>query len=176
MSSSWTRLSTARPKNPSRSERTNQRISPDGARLAVNEPLGVGRLLVCELHPIQSRINPGVRDQLFVRAGLHHVPLVKDDDAIRGPNRRQPVGDDQRRSTPYDLFEGALEASLRVRVDARGRLVEHQQGCVAVNGSRERQELALPGAEVLASLIDASVERARWSAGDIDSAAPLEEL
>src|SRR5580658_8753393 len=114
MSNSWTRLSTARPKNPSRSERTNQRISPDGARLAVNEPLGVDHLLVCELHPIQSRIDPGACDQLFVRSGLHDVPLVEDDDPIGSSNRRESVGHDQRRSATNDLFQGFLESSLGV--------------------------------------------------------------
>src|SRR5580704_18720743 len=134
MSSSWTRLSTARPKNPSRSERTNQRISPDGARLAVNEPLGVGRLLVCELHPIQSRIDAGVCDQLFVRSGLHDMALMEDNDAIRGPNRRQSVRDDQRRSAANHLLQGSLESSLGVGVDAGGCLIEDQERCVPVDG------------------------------------------
>src|ERR1700689_553205 len=98
MSSSWTRLSTARPKNPSRSERTNQRISPGGARLAVNEPLGVDHLLVRELHPIQPRIDSRASDQLFVRSGPYDVALVEDDDPIGSPNRRESVGDDERRS------------------------------------------------------------------------------
>ena len=93
--------------------------------------------------PVEARVHAALRDELLVRPHLDDAPLVEDDDAVGRADGRQAVRDDDRRAPAHDLLERALEARLGVRVDARGRLVEHEQRRVAVDGARERDELPL---------------------------------
>ena len=68
----------------------------------------------------------------------------------------------------------ALEAGLGVGVDARRRLVEHEERRVAVEGAGESEELPLAHAEVHPPLVDARVEATASLRAPRPS--PLEEL
>ena len=59
-----------------------------------------------------------------------------------------------------------MKALFRVGVDARRRFVEDQERRVAVERAREREELALAGAEVRAAFVHTRFEAARTVFGD----------
>ena len=61
------------------------------------------------------------------------------------PQRRQLVGDDQRRPPVQQLGDGRLQAGLGDRVDARRRLVEHDEVGLAQPDPGQRQQLCLAG-------------------------------
>src|SRR5260370_40737542 len=82
---------------------------------------------------------------------------------------------DQRCPPSNHFFECDLQASLGVRVDARGGLIEHEQRRIAIDRAGKRQELPLAGAEVLPAFVNLRFKRALGAAGPSGSA-PLEEL
>src|SRR5262249_27079229 len=64
-------------------------------------PLGGGRwrpLLVLVLELIELVVDPAKGEQLLVRAGFAQVPFVQDEDLVHVLDRRQPVGDGDRRA------------------------------------------------------------------------------
>ncbi len=59
-------------------------------------------------------------------ADLGHPAPLERDDLVRPPDRRQAVGDDERRPVAHQVGERVLHQALRFGVERRGRLVEDQ--------------------------------------------------
>src|SRR5205085_5646025 len=88
------------------------------------------------------------------RALLDDPAVLEDDDQVGVPDRREPVGDDERRPSREEQAEGALDLALGADVDRRGRLVEDEDARVGEEGARERDELALAEREARAALLE----------------------
>ena len=86
-------------------------------------------------------------------------------------DRRQAVGDDDRRAAGQQPAQALLDAALGVQVDVRGRLVEDQDPRVGDQRAGERDQLALAGRELHAALADLGVVALLGSAS-MNSSAP----
>ena len=64
----------------------------------------------------------------------------------------EPMRDHQGRASSHQLANRLLDVEFVVRVDARGRLVEHQDRRILKQGARDREPLALPTGQVLPAL------------------------
>src|SRR5215210_1013707 len=107
--------------------------------------------------PVQPGVGPARGQQLVVAATLDDAPAVQDDDLAGLADRRQPVGDDDRRATGEQAAQPLLDPALRVEVDIRRRLVEDEDPRVGDERAREGDELALARRELHAALADLRV-------------------
>lgn len=62
----------------------------------------------------------------LVRAILHHLTVVEDEDPVGCPDGRQAVRDDEGGPVGGELCESILNKRLCLGVYRRGRLVQHQ--------------------------------------------------
>ena len=106
------------------------------------------------------RCRPGASSSR-VRPLLAQLALVQHEDAVGVLDRREPVRDHERRAAREELLERVLDQPLGLRVDARGRLVEDEDGRVVRQRAREGEQLALPAREVAAALADLRVVAAQ---------------
>jgi len=83
-----------------------------------------------------------------VRALLDDPAVSEDDDAAGLADRRQAVGDDDRRAPGEQAAQAVLDLAIGVQVDVRRRLVEDQDAGVGRERAREGDELALPRGEL----------------------------
>jgi len=81
--------------------------------------------------------------EVGVPADIDHPSLVDHGDAIGLLNRRQPVGDHQRRPAGHQPVEGLLDSQFAFRVERAGRLVEHRVARLGEQHPREREPLLL---------------------------------
>src|SRR5262245_56966403 len=81
--------------------------------------------------------------QLGVRALVDQLPVLEDQDAIRPLDGREAMRDHQAGAPGEELVDGVLQQMLRLRVDARRGLVEHQDGGIIQERPSDRKELAL---------------------------------
>ena len=100
---------------------------------------------------------PAGGEQLGVGALLDDPPVLEHDDLARALDRREPVGDDDRRAAREQPPQAGLDLGLGVDVDVRRRLVEDEDARVRDERARERDELALAGRELDAALADRRV-------------------
>ena len=107
---------------------------------------------------MEPGVDPAQAQELLVGSALPDPPMVEDDDPVHVLDGRQPVGDHQRRAAGHHRLQRRLQPGLGVGVDAGGRLVEDQERSVTVEGSGEREQLALAGAEVRAAFVDTGIE------------------
>ena len=111
------------------------------------------------LHPVAVQPPVGALgvEQLVVRALLDDPAAVEHDDPAGLADRRQAVGDDDRRAAREQPAQAGLDAALGVQVDVRRRLVEDEDPRVGDERAGERDELALAGRELRAALADLRV-------------------
>src|SRR5439155_14866389 len=83
--------------------------------------------------------------------------MLEHDDRARVANRRQPVGDDERRTAVQEAAQGMLDLTLGADVDRARRLIEDQDARVGEQRTRERDELALAEREAEAALAELGV-------------------
>src|SRR4051812_13773717 len=118
-------------------------------------------------------------EQLTLGAALHDAPALHDEDLVCTADRRQAVGDDQRRAATEKPVERALDQDLRRPVNVGGRLVEDQDPRVGEQRAGDRDQLALargePGA-ALAHLVVEAVLEPRGDAVDPDCGRRLAHL
>src|SRR5919201_3640222 len=69
-------------------------------------------------------------EQLLVRPARDDPPLVEDDDLVRERDRREAVGDDQRRPAAHSLAESEPDPRFGGRVDRCRRVVEDEDARV----------------------------------------------
>ena len=92
-----------------------------------------------------------------MRALLDDPAVVEHDDVPGAPDRREAVGDHDRRAAGQQPAQALLDPALGVDVDVRGRLVEHEDPRVGDQRAGEGDELALAGRELDAALADLGV-------------------
>ena len=104
---------------------------------------------------------PRAGDELVVRSVLDDPAVVEHDDEVGAADRREPVGDDERRSPGEQPAQAALDPPLGADVDRRRRLVEDEDARVGEQRAREGDELALAEREPEAALADLRVVAVR---------------
>ena len=80
--------------------------------------------------------------------------MVEHDDLVGERDRREAVGDDERRAPRHRLVERELDLALGGGVDRGGRVVEDQHARVGEQRARDREPLALAAGERQAALAD----------------------
>src|SRR5690349_1927555 len=98
----------------------------------------------------QVAVRAALRQELFVRAALHHAPLLQDDDFVRVSNGAQAMRDDQAAATA--TAQVLVDHALGLWIQGAGGLVEHDQRGLPRERPRDLQPLALPAAEIEAAL------------------------
>ena len=124
------------------------------ALLGLARHAGQGRPIGRVLHAVESRVDATPREEIAVRPLLAQLALVQHEDAIRVLDGREAVGDHHRGAAAEELRERVLDQPLGLRIDARGRLVENEDGRIVGQCAGEGEELALASGEVAAPLAD----------------------
>jgi len=83
--------------------------------------------------------------------------LPQRDDAVDRRDRREPVGDDERRPARHELVKPGLYLSLGFGVQRARGLVQHEDGRVLVQRAGDRDALLLPSGQLEAALADLGV-------------------
>ena len=103
------------------------------------------------------RVQRRARQQLVVRAVRDHLAVLEHDDLVGERDRREPVGDHERRAARHHLAQRLLDRLLGRRVDGGGGVVEDQDPRVGEQRARDREPLALAARERQPALADARV-------------------
>ena len=88
-------------------------------------------------------------------------PAVEHEDDVGGEDRRQPVGDRDRRPARHQRRERGLHEPLAGGVERAGRLVEDEHPRVLEDHARDREPLLLPAGQPVAALADDRVVASR---------------
>ena len=97
----------------------------------------------------EAAVDAVLLHQLVMRAGLRDATVLHHKDPVGTADRRQAVGDRDDRLAARQLGDGLLDEVLVLRADARGGLVENDDGRVFENGAGE-----------LAQIVPADADRA----------------
>ena len=114
----------------------------------------LGRL---HLGVVEAGVGAVGGEQFVVRAHLHDPARVEHDEPVGPPERREPVGDGDRGASGHEPVDGRLDDRLRLRVDARGGLVEHQDPRIDEQRPGDREPLPFAAGERAAALADPRV-------------------
>jgi hypothetical protein len=85
------------------------------------------------------------------------VAVLEHDDGVGQRDRREPMGDHERRAPGHDLAQRRLDLLLGRRVDRRRRVVEDEDARIGQERARDGDALALAAAQRQAALADARV-------------------
>ena len=88
---------------------------------------------------------------------LDDASCVEHEYLVRVVDRREPVGDGDRRAAAREIVERLLDGPLGLVVERRGCLVEDQHRWVAQHRARDRHALLLAAGEAVAALADLRV-------------------
>ena len=99
-----------------------------------------------ELEQVPEAAVLGV-DQRGPVAVLDDATVVEHEDLVDHVERRQPVGDDERGAPDHQLGDRGRDLLLGRGVDARRRLVEHDEVGLAEPHPGEREQLGLSGGQ-----------------------------
>ena len=83
---------------------------------------------------------------------------LEEHDPLGQVDRRQPVGDDERRPTLHQHAEGGVDLLLDLHVDGAGGVVEDEDGGVVEQRARDRDALPLTARQRVAALPHLAVE------------------
>src|SRR5947208_11449738 len=96
---------------------------------------------------------PAVGDeQLLMRAVFDNLAAFEYQNLIGAPNRRQTVCDHERRPAAPQGPQAILNLGFALRVETRGRLVQHQDPRIGENRARDRDALPLAARQLDAAL------------------------
>ena len=118
--------------------------------VVTDEVLGPGR--------VHLRVSTALGDELLVRAELDDLAVVDDCDAIGAHRGGESVRHDDRGTTLEDRVEAGLHQRLRLEVEVRRRLVEHEHARPGEERAGERDELPLTRRERHAAFVHRRVE------------------
>src|SRR5206468_3876264 len=100
------------------------------------------------------------REQLVFAAALDDLSVLDDEDLVGPPNRREAVGDDDRRAALQEPVERLLDQYLCRAVDVRRGLVEDEDARICQQRACDRDELPLACRQPRTALADVVVEAA----------------
>ena len=122
---------------------------------------GSTRLTASRTGARELRIETGGRDELGVRAALDDPAFLQHEDQIGAQHGGQPVRDHDRRPAGERALERGLHRGLGIRVEVRGRFVEHHEVGRLQEQPRNGEALLLTAGETVAALADHGVEAVR---------------
>src|SRR5262249_58345962 len=105
------------------------RVRGGGNAVAPRRPGGPSGLL-----PVRGGVAAGRLDQFRVRAALEHAAAVQIEDPVGAGGELQVVGDDECGTALGQALKGREHGAFVVPVEARGRLVEDEDGGLADGG------------------------------------------
>ena len=114
-------------------------------------------LAATELLLVDLRVQPAPREQLLVRSLFDDPPPVQDEDHIGRQDRRETVGDRDRRPALHQRLQRRLHQALGGRVQRRRGLVQDQDLRILQDHSCDREALLLPAGQFVAALPDDGV-------------------
>jgi len=79
-----------------------------------------------ELPSDQTRVEPVLPQQVFVRSLFGNATFFKHDDPVRAAHSAQPVRNDQTRPTRHQPVEGGLHQCFAFGLEGAGGFVEDQ--------------------------------------------------
>lgn len=97
---------------------------------------------------VQLRVGTVAKEQFVVGSLLDNLTVAQHDDAVGVTHRRKAVGNDERSATGKKLLQGMLDRSLGLSVHGTGGFVQDKEPRSGDHRPREREQLALTGAEV----------------------------
>ncbi len=106
-------------------------------------------------------------DECIVGTGFDDPALVHDDDAVRMPHGREPVGDDDHRAALADVRHVALHDGLAFIVQRARGLVEDEDARVGEERAGDRDALALAARQARTLLADDGVVALRQLADEV---------
>ena len=130
---------------------TGRAAMPPRSGLRVRKTL-VGQALLDDL-AVQRR----ALEQLVVGAARGDRAVLEHDDLVGERDRREAVGDHERRAARHHLAQRELDLLLGRGVDRRGGVVEDQDPRVGEDRARDRDPLALAAGERQPALADTRV-------------------
>ena len=110
---------------------------------------------------------PGDLEQLLRRPLLRHAPGLDHDDVVGVARERHRVRDEDRRAALHERHQAVHDLRLARRVEARGRLVEHEDRRVAQQDARDPDALALAARQPDALRAERAVEAAGQAADEV---------
>ena len=104
-----------------------------------------------------------------MRALLQEAALAEDADLRRGPDRRQPVRDHQRRARRrgHELVERGLDDLLGFRIERGRRLIQYEQSWRPHNRASNGDALLLTTRELYTAAADLRVEALRQGVDEL---------
>jgi len=103
---------------------------------------------------VQGRVESAARQQRRRRSLLQDAAVAQHDDPVGVAQGGEPMRDHEARPAREQGSHRALDLGLGRRIDARGRLVEDQDGGVDDQRARDAQQLALAKRQVLPALVE----------------------
>src|SRR5262249_17437894 len=99
--------------------------------------------VAAELAHVEVVVEAPGGHEVIVAADIDYAAVGDGDDDVRVLDGREPVGDHEAGAAAHHGRERFLELFLGAGVDARGRLVEDEDGPVGQDDAGDRDELAL---------------------------------
>ena len=121
----------------------------------------VEAFLGAELRVMQSAVHAADRDEFLMRALLGDALFRDDDDAVRILDRRESMGNDERRAALRQLGQRLLNRRFGLRIQRRCRLIENENRRILQEHARNREALLLPAGELDAALSDDRIQSLR---------------
>src|SRR4051794_34025768 len=100
--------------------------------------------LALELRAVEFGVETPGGHELVMRAALDDPAVVDDEDLVGLPHGREPVSDHERGPAGERRLERALYGDLRLAVEMRRRLVEHDDRRRLQQQPCNRETLLLP--------------------------------
>src|SRR5262245_28955906 len=105
----------------SSSKLLTQLLSHEGSCFLERQRLG----LSTELMSVERRVLTSYCEELFVAALLDDASSINDENAVRRPNRRKPVRNDDADATREQRFDSALYSAFRFCIQRRRCFVQN---------------------------------------------------
>ena len=106
---------------------------------------------------------PATRQKLRVTSALDDLPLVHDQNLVRIHDRRQTMGNHERRASLRDAIEFGLDRLFGFRIECRSRFVEDQDGGILQQRTCDGHALFFAAREFQPAFADFGVVAVRQS-------------
>ena len=100
-------------------------------------------------------------------ASLDDLAIFQHENLVGAHNRREPVGNNERRATLTERLQSVLNHGFTFAIQTRCRFVENENAGIRQNGPGDRHALALASREFYSTLTDNGVVAFRESVDEL---------